>query len=407
TFGFADHGWARWLALPLAGVVQFVFGWPILSSGLARARHLSANMDTLIALGTLAAFFYSVAQLLSGGDLYFETAALLISFILLGRYFEARARSRASRAIRALLELGAKEARLLVAGEERMVPVEQVHVGDRVRVRPGEKVPVDGVVIDGASAVDESMLTGESIPVEKSPGATVAGAPMHTSGALTVRATAVGRDTALAQIVRLIEQAQASRAPVQRLVDQVAAIFVPVVLAVATATFAVWWLAVGDATGGLIAAVAVLIIACPCALGLATPTALMVGAGHGASLGVLIKGGEVLQRARRLDTVVFDKTGTLTRGEMSLLDVEAVADVGPGELLRRAAAVEADSEHPVAAAIVRAARERGVGRSVAAAFTAVAGHGAVASVEGRRVVVGRRKLMADEGLEPSAELERT
>ena len=407
TFGFADHGWARWLALPLAGLVQFVFGWPILSSGLARARHLSANMDTLIALGTLAAFFYSVAQLLSGGDLYFETAALLISFILLGRYFEARARSRASRAIRALLELGAKEARLLVDGEERMVPVEQVHVGDRVRVRPGEKVPVDGVVIDGASAVDESMLTGESIPVEKSPGATVAGATMNTSGALTVRATAVGRDTALAQIVRLVEQAQASRAPVQRLVDQVAAIFVPVVLAVATATFAVWWLAVGDATGGLIAAIAVLIIACPCALGLATPTALMVGAGRGASLGVLIKGGEVLQRARRLDTVVFDKTGTLTRGEMSLVDVEAAADVGPEELLRRAAAVEADSEHPVAAAIVRAARERGVARSVATAFTVVAGHGAVASVDGTRVVVGRRKLMADEGLEPSAELERT
>jgi len=291
TFGFPDADWARWLAFPLAAVVQFGFGWPILSSGLARVRHLSANMDTLIAIGTLVAFSYSAYELLVGGDLYFETAALLIAFILLGRYFEARARSRASSAIRALLELGAKQARLISDGEERMVAIDEVRVGDLLRVRPGEKIPVDGVVTAGSSAVDESMLTGESAPVEKTEGDKVAGATVNVNGALTLRATAVGRDTALAQIVRLVEQAQASKAPVQRLVDQVSAVFVPVVLALAAVTFLIWSLALGDPTTGLTAAIAVLIIACPCALGLATPTALMVGAGRGASLGVLIKGG--------------------------------------------------------------------------------------------------------------------
>jgi heavy metal translocating P-type ATPase len=406
SFGFGGDAWARWLALPLAAVVQFVFGWPILSSGLARARHLSANMDTLITLGTLAAFMYSVVELLVGGDLYFETAALLISFILLGRYFEARARSHSSSAIRALLQLGAKEARLLVDGAERMVPVEDVCVGDLLRVRPGEKVPVDGIVVDGASAIDESMLTGESIPVEKTVGSSVAGATVNASGALTVRAAAVGRDTALSQIVRLVEEAQASRAPVQRLVDQVSAIFVPAVLAIATLTFLLWWLAAGDATGGLIAAVAVLIIACPCALGLATPTALMVGAGRGASMGVLIKGGEMLQRTRRLDTVVFDKTGTLTRGQMSVVDIDVLADVAPDALFRRAGAVEADSEHPVAAAIVRASRERGLALACTTAFAAIPGQGAQAAVDGVRVLVGRRKLMSDAGFELPGELEQ-
>jgi len=407
SFGFGGRDWARWLAFPLAGVVEFGAGWPILRSGLGRARRLTANMDTLIAIGTLTAFFYSVYRLLAGGDLYFETAALLIAFILLGRYFEARARSRASSAIRALLELGAKEARLLVDGEERMVAVEQVSVSDLLRVRPGEKVPVDAVVVDGASAVDESMLTGESVPVEKAAGDQVAGATVNVNGALTVRATAVGRDTALAQIVRLVEQAQASKAPVQRLVDQVSAVFVPVVLGLAVVTFLAWWLLVGDATGGLIAAVAVLIIACPCALGLATPTALMVGAGRGASMGVLIKGGEVLQRARRLDTVVFDKTGTLTRGEMSFVDVAAAEEEYRDEVLRLAAAVEVDSEHPIARAIVSGARDMRLPVPSAEAFGSLAGHGVRARVEGVDVAVGRRKLMADHGLELPAELEDT
>ena len=404
TFGFPEDGWARWLAFALAGVVQFGFGWPILASGLGRARRLSANMDTLISIGTLAAFSYSTYELLAGGDLYFETAALLIAFILLGRYFEARARSRASSAIRALLELGAKEARLVVDGEEQLVPVEAVRVDDLLRVRPGEKIPVDGVVVAGHSAVDESMLTGESVPVEKGEGDQVAGATVNANGALTVRATAVGSDTALAQIVRLVEQAQASKAPVQRLVDQVSAVFVPVVLGIALATFLVWWLAVGDSTAGLIAAVAVLIIACPCALGLATPTALMVGAGRGAAMGVLIKGGEVLQRARRLNTVVFDKTGTLTEGRMSFVDA-AGEDVEA--LLRRAAAAEADSEHPVAAAIVARARDRGVELPAAEGFASVAGHGVRATVDGALVAVGRRKLMLESGLTLPEELERT
>ena len=403
TFGFGDSDWARWLSLPLAAVVQFGFGWPILASGLGRARYLSANMDTLISIGTLAAFSYSLYELLSGGDLYFETAALLVAFILLGRYFEARAKSRASSAIRALLELGAKEARLVSDGEERMVPVDQLVVGDLVRVRPGEKVPVDGIVVAGSSAVDESMLTGESVPVEKAEDDNVAGATVNVNGALTVRATAIGRDTALAQIVRLVEEAQASKAPVERLVDQVSAVFVPVVLAVATATFLVWWLVAGDSTAGLIAAVAVLIIACPCALGLATPTALMVGAGRGAAMGVLIKGGEVLQRARRLDTVVFDKTGTLTQGRMAFVDI---AGEDPETVLRRAAAVEADSEHPVAAAIVTQAREQGLELGPAEEFASVAGHGVRATFEHTAVAVGRRKLMAESGLALPEDLER-
>ena len=408
TFGFADDAWARWASLPLAAVVQFGFGRPILASGLARARHLSANMDTLIAIGTLTAFFYSVYELLAGGELYFETSALLIAFILLGRYFEARAKSRASSAIRALLELGAKEARLLVDGDERMVPVEQVAVGDLLRVRPGEKVPVDGVVVIGASAVDESMLTGESVPVEKSGGDQVAGATINLNGALTVRATAVGRDTALAQIVRLVEEAQASKAPVQRLVDQVSAIFVPVVLAIAALTFLAWWLLAGDAAAGMLAAVAVLIIACPCALGLATPTALMVGAGRGAAMGVLIKGGEVLQRARKLDTVIFDKTGTLTRGEMSFVDALAAPGEDTQALLARAAAVESDSEHPVARAIVNGVRDarNGVGVRDADDFRSVPGHGVRARVDGVDVAVGRRKLMHEAALRVDDELER-
>jgi copper-transporting P-type ATPase V len=406
TFAFGEEDWARWAALVLTAPVQFVAGWPILESGLARARRLSANMDTLIALGTLTAFFYSVYELLAGGDLYFETAALLIAFILLGRYFEARARSRASSAIRKLLELGAKQARLLVDGDERQVAVEEVRVGDVLRVRPGEKVPVDGEVVFGSAAVDESMLSGESVPVEKAEGDTVAGATVNTNGSLTVRATAVGSDTALAQIVHLVEEAQAARAPVERLVDRVSAVFVPAVLTLAALTFAAWWLLADDAPAGLLAAVAVLIIACPCALGLATPTAIMVGAGRGASMGVLIKGGDVLQRSRRIGMVVFDKTGTLTKGQMELVEVVTAAGEDGAEVLRRAAAVEAHSEHPVAVAIAAGARQRGIELPGAERFQSTAGHGVRATVDGVTVSVGRRKLMADHGLELTEELDR-
>ena len=394
--------WARWSALVLTVPVQFWAGWPFLHQAAVRAKSLTANMDTLIAMGTLAAFFYSAAQIIFGSphsDHYLDSAALIIAFLLLGRYFEARAKGRASRAIKALLELGAKEARLLGDdGTERMVPIEHVRVGDRLRVRPGEKIPVDGEVQDGASAVDESMLTGESVPVDKQPGDRVAGATINAEGVLTIRAIAVGADTALAQIVRLVEEAQGSKAPVQRLADRISGVFVPVVALIALATFAGWWVFEGDPNGGLVAAVAVLIIACPCALGLATPTAIMVGTGRGAAMGVLIKGGEVLERSKRADTVVFDKTGTLTKGQMALTDAVPADGVDGDDVLRRAAAVEDASEHPVGRAVVDGARARGLVRPGASEFRAVAGHGVRATVEGVAVAVVRRTFMAESAL---------
>jgi heavy metal translocating P-type ATPase len=369
-------------------------------------------MDTLIAVGTLAAYLFSAWQVIfgeSGAEHYLDTSALIIAFLLLGRYLEARATGRASSAIRALLELGAKQARRIGPdGAEELVPVEQVVVGDLVRVRPGEKVPVDGLVTAGASALDESMLTGESVPVDKQPGDTVAGATINRQGLLTIEATAVGTDTALAQIVHLVEEAQATKAPVQRLADQVAGIFVPVVLVIAAVTFAVWSLAGSDPTGGLVASVAVLIIACPCALGLATPTAIMVGTGRGAAMGVLIKGGEVLERSRRIDTVVFDKTGTLTTGRMTLTDVVALDGQDETELLERVAAVEQGSEHPVGQAVVDGLRARSLTPDAAGPlthFTAVAGHGVQGDVRGATVRVGRRRLMADAHLMGCAQLD--
>jgi cation-transporting ATPase V/Cu+-exporting ATPase len=404
--GTMEQPWGRLAALALATPVQFWVGWPFLREAARRARRGSANMDTLIAMGTLAAYGFSVAQLLTGGmELYFEAAAVIITFLVLGRYFEARAKGRAGQAIRALLELGAKEARVLRDGREVMVPVEQVAVGDLLRVRPGEKVPTDGEVVAGASAVDESMLTGESVPVEKAPGDPVAGATLNTSGALTVRATRVGADTALAQIVRLVEDAQASKGQIQRLADRVAGVFVPLVIAIALATFAGWAVLAGDPQAGLVAAVAVLIIACPCALGLATPTAIMVGTGRGAELGVLIKGVEVLEQTRRITTVVFDKTGTLTRGEMALTDAVPAPGLDEAELLARAGAVEADSEHPIGQAIASAARDRVGPLPPASRFEALAGRGARADVDGSTVSVGRRKLLADAGLLLPAALE--
>ncbi len=398
-------GWQRHTIFALTLPVQFIVGWPFLRGAARRARRLTANMDTLISIGTLAAFSYSTVVYLQGGDeLYFEAAAMIIAFLALGRYFEARAKSRAGKAIRALLELGAKEARIVDAdGSERMVPIEQVAAGDLLRVRPGEKIPTDGEVVAGASAVDESMLTGESLPVEKTEGARVAGATINASGVLTVRATAVGAETALAQIVRLVEEAQAGRAGVQRLADRISGIFVPAVLAIAVITFGVWWLALDEPVQGLVAAVAVLIIACPCALGLATPTAIMVGTGRGADLGILIKSVETLERTRTITTVVFDKTGTLTRGEMALTDIITADGVDEADLLRRAGAVEADSEHPIGAAIAAAARRRVGDLPEVRAFSALAGHGVHGDVidedgSDMTVWVGRRKLLAEAGL---------
>ena len=397
--GAMDQTWGRLAAFALATPVQFLVGWPFLREAARRARRRAANMDTLIAMGTLAAYGFSVWQLVSGGmDLYFEAAAVIIAFLVLGRFLEARAKRRAGHAIRALLELGAKQARVVRDGEEVLVPVEEVAVGDLLRVRPGEKIPTDGEVVAGASAIDESMLTGESVPVDKTVGDQVTGATVNTSGVLTVRATRVGAETALAQIVRLVEDAQASKGHVQRLADRVAGVFVPVVIAIALLTFAAWTVVGGDPQRGLVAAVAVLIIACPCALGLATPTAIMVGTGRGAELGVLIKSVEVLERTRRITTVVFDKTGTLTRGEMALTDVRPADGLEEAELLRRAGAVEADSEHPIGQAITAAARQRIGVLPEAIGFQVLAGRGARADVDGTRVWVGRRKLMAHAGL---------
>jgi len=357
-------------------------------------------MDTLISIGTLAAWGWSAGVLIAGLDAhtYFEAAAVITTLILLGRYLELRARGRSGEAIRALLELGAKQARVLRDGEEVLVPVEQLQVGDRFVVRPGEKIATDGVVVDGASAVDQSMLTGEPVPVEVAAGDAVAGATVNTSGRLVVEATKVGADTALAQIARLVAEAQAGKAPIQRLVDRVSAVFVPVVLVLSLATLAGWLIATGDASAAFTAAVAVLIIACPCALGLATPTALMVGTGRGAQLGILIKGPEVLEQTRRISTIVLDKTGTVTEGRMWVTDAIAAGGVDRDELLRLAGSAEAASEHPIAQAIASYARDA-LGRLPEVdSFTNRAGLGVEAVAGGRAVVVGRPAMLAEWGL---------
>ena len=406
SMAWMHEPWARWSAFALTIPVQFIAGWPFIREAAKRARVFQSNMDTLIVLGTMAAFIFSVVEVFRGSHHphYFDTAAIIIAFLVLGKYFEARASGRAGSAIRALLDLSAKQATLVADGSERSVPVEEVKVGDLLRVRPGEKIPVDAEVVDGASAIDESMLTGESVPVEKAVGDHVTGATVNSNGVLTIRATAVGSDTALAQIVRLVEQAQGSKAPVQRLADRIAGIFVPIVMLIAIATFAGWWSIGSDPTRGLVAAVAVLIIACPCALGLATPTAIMVGTGRGASMGVLIKGGEILERSRQIDTIVFDKTGTLTKGRMSLAGLEVLGDTDEAELLRLAAAVEDASEHPIGRAIADAARERGIDLPAVTAFAASAGHGVRAEVDGTTVYVGRTRMMSEGSIAVSDEV---
>jgi cation-transporting ATPase V/Cu+-exporting ATPase len=397
--------WVHWVEFVLTTPIQFYVGWPFLREAARRARHRAANMDTLIAMGTLAAYTFSTARLLFfGGDMYFESAALIIAFLVLGRYLEARAKRRAGNAIRALLQLGAKQARVQRDGAEVMIPIEQVRVGDLMRVLPGEKVPTDGEVVDGTSAVDESMLTGESVPVEKTVGSPVAGATVNTSGVLTVAAMAVGSATALAQIVSLVSAAQAGRGRAQRLADRISAVFVPTVIGLAGLTFLGWWLLGNNPVAGLIAAVAVLIVACPCALGLATPVALMVGTGRGARLGILIKGIEVLERTRTISTVLFDKTGTLTHGEMALTEVLATTGTDRDDVLRGAGAAEANSEHPIGAAIATAARSKfGAPRPVHD-FKALAGHGVCATVDDLTIMVGRRTLFVDAGWAMPADL---
>jgi Cu+-exporting ATPase len=384
-------GW-EWVAFALATPVVFWAGWPFHRVAALGARHLIVTMDTLISIGTLAAWGWSAVVLLGGldADTYFEVGAVITTLILLGRYLEARAKSRAGAAIRALVELGAKHARVLRDGAEVEVPVEDVQVGDRFVVRPGEKIATDGEVVDGSSAVDQSMLTGEPVPVEVEPGVEVAGATINTYGRLVVRATRVGADTALAQIARLVAEAQAGKAPIQRLADRVSSVFVPVVIGISIATLAGWLAATGDASAAFSAAVAVLIIACPCALGLATPTALMVGTGRGAQLGILVRGPEILEQTRRIDTVVLDKTGTVTEGRMELVDVHPLNGATRHEVLRIAGAVEDASEHPIARAVAAAAREEVGELPAVTAFRNLPGSGVRGVVDEHEVEIGGR-----------------
>ena len=384
-------GW-EWLAFALATPVVLWAGWGFHRAALRNARHLAATMDTLISLGTLAAFGWSAVVLLAGLDahIYFEVAAVITTLILLGRYLEARAKRRSGAAIRALLEVGAKEARVRRDGAEVSVPVEELARGDLMVVRPGEKIPTDGVVEDGASAVDQSLLTGEPLPVDVGPGDAVAGGTINTYGLLAVRATKVGEETALAQIARLVALAQTGKAPIQRLVDRVSAVFVPIVIGLALATLAGWLAATGDAGDAFTAAVAVLIIACPCALGLATPTALMVGTGRGAQLGILIKGPETLESTKRITTVVLDKTGTVTEGKMELASVVACSEESREQILRLAGAVEAASEHPIGRAIAAAATQETGELPPVESFRNVPGVGVTGVVDGHEVEVGRQ-----------------
>jgi Cu+-exporting ATPase len=384
------RGW-EWVDLALAAPVVLWGGWPFHRAAVLNARHLTATMDTLISVGTLSALGWSAvvtAGNLSTGT-YFEVGAVTTTLILLGRFFEARARRRSGDAIRKLLELGTKEARVLRDGAELALPIDALRVGDLVVVRPGEKIATDGVVVEGASAVDQSILTGESVPVEVAAGDGVVGATLNTYGRLLFRATKVGADTALAQIARLVAEAQQGKAPVQRLVDRISSVFVPIVILLAIATLIGWLVFDGAASTAFTAAVAVLIIACPCALGLATPTALLVGSGRGAQLGILIKGPDILERTRAATTIVLDKTGTVTRGRMALDDVLTLNGADRGEVLRLAGAVESASEHPIGQAIARAA-EAEVGRLPAVtAFRNTPGLGVQGIVEGHDVMVGR------------------
>src|SRR5829696_946051 len=395
--------------LALATPVQFWAGWRFYEGAWAALRHGQANMNTLVALGTSAAYLYSAVVTLAPGlfagraDVYFDTSSLIITLVLLRRLLEARAKGRTNEAIKKLAGLQARTARVVRGqglGEDVDVPVEEVELGDLLLVRPGEKVPVDGVVLAGESAVDEAMITGESIPVTKSEGDEVIGATVNKTGSFRFRATKVGSETALAQIMRMVEQAQGSKAPIQRLADRISAIFVPVVILIATMTFFVWlWLGPEPAfTHALLNFVAVLIIACPCAMGLATPTSIMVGTGKGAERGILVKGGEALEEAHKLTTVVLDKTGTLTRGEPRLTDVIPLDGLSGDELLVVAAAAERRSEHPLGEAIVAGAMDRGLDVPEPETFDAPTGHGVRATVTGKTVLVGSRKLMDESGV---------
>jgi P-type Cu+ transporter len=410
----------QWLALTLASPVVVWGAWPFHRAAAVNLRHGAATMDTLISLGTAVSYLWSLYALFLGdageagmrmqfrllasggsatGEIYLEVGAALTTFLLAGRYFEARAKRRAGSALRALLHLGAKDAVVLRDGREQRIGIDRLAVGDLFVVRPGEKIATDGVVVEGASAVDESMISGESVPVEVSPGRPVVGATVNAGGRLVVRATRVGADTQLAQMARLVTEAQSGKAPVQRLADRVSAVFVPVVIVVALAVFGAWLLLGYGSAAAMTAGVAVLIVACPCALGLATPTALLVGTGRGAQLGILIRGPQILESTRRVDTIVLDKTGTVTTGSMTLIDAVPAGGVAVDELLRYAGAVEYASEHPIAAAIAAGAAQRVGPLPAVDGFAGLPGLGARGQVEGHDVLVGRQQLLVEAGLD--------
>ena len=376
-------------------IVWYVPGYQFHAAALKNLRHRTADMNTLVSLGTTAAAAYSIYIMVRDGlqaQTYFEVAAVIITLVLLGRFLEARARGRTSEAIRKLVNLQPRTATVVKAGVEQQVPIADVLPGDLLVIRPGEQIPVDGAVVDGDSSVDESMLTGESMPVEKRPGSSVIGATLNGQGLLRARATRVGRQTVLAQIVRLVEEAQGSKAPIQALADRVAGVFVPVVLSIALLTFLAWWLFAADPVHGLLNAVAVLVIACPCAMGLATPTAIMVGTGRGAEKGVLVKGGTALEQADRVNVVLLDKTGTLTQGKPALTDAVSLNGLSRDEMLTLAASAESGSEHPLGRAIAAASPESAF-RLPPSAFKSLTGQGVSATVDGRSVLVGKPQLL--------------
>lgn len=404
------EGINNFVLLALATPVQFWAGWRFYKGTWDAIRAKASNMDTLIAVGTTAAYLYSavvtiVPSFFPFEEVYFETAAIIITLILLGRLLEQRTKEKASSAVRKLLDLQPRKARVIKDGQEVEVPVEEVAEGDLLLIRPGERIPTDGNVIDGSSSVDESAITGESIPVDKAAGSEVIGATINKSGLLRVKATKVGQDSVLSQIIALVEEARTGKAPMQKMADQVAKYFVPAVVIIAVAAGLAWYYAGGiGLTFSLLAFVSVIIIACPCALGIATPAALMMGTGKGAENGVLFKGGEYLEIARKVRTVVFDKTGTLTKGQPEVTDVIVLSDVGEKELLRLAAIAESGSEHPLGQAVVRKAKEQGILVAGPDTFEAVAGHGLVAVYSAHKIMIGNRKMMADSNIAVSDEV---
>lgn len=416
-FSFTSFIWVPdifmnpWMQFALATPVQFVIGWPFYTGAYKALRNKSANMDVLVALGTTAAYVYSLYLTIQSlgahghtDGLYYETSAILLTLILLGKRFEAKAKGRSSDAIKKLMKLQAKTATVVRDGQEQVIPIEDVMTGDLVYVKPGERIPVDGEVTEGRSAVDESMITGESIPVDKSPGDSVTGATMNANGFLKIKAVNVGKDTALSQIIRVVEEAQGSKAPIQRLADQISGIFVPIVLGIAVITFLIWyfWAAPGDVGEAISKLIAVLVIACPCALGLATPTSIMAGSGRSAEFGILFKGGEHLEKTHRLDTIVLDKTGTVTNGKPVLTDAVAADGFEETELLRLAAAAETGSEHPLGEAIATGVKEKGIDIPKLTRFEAKIGAGVSAEAAGKTILVGSRRLMESEGVQHEA-----